>query len=179
MLIDKNRFTAEELRQYENLTAKGRVPESEMHDDERERKSQRENPSPELAEALKRLERLEKLIERSRLADVARKYTALGEDENELAETLGKLKKSDPASYDAYISVLDRSLELAKSSGLFTEIGKSGMSGAGGSVLDKINIAASEFQKSDPSLSRATAVAKAWESHPELAYEYDMEYRAK
>ncbi len=175
MIIDRSKFNAEELKQYEALTAKARVQDDSGGS---ERTKAEKKPVPELAAALKRLERLEKIIEHSQLADIARKYSMLGEDEDELANTLGKLKNTDEASYNAYISALDKSLALVHKSGLFTEIGRSGMGITGGSVLDRIQAAATEIQKSDPALSRTVAIAKAWDSHPELAHEYDMEYRA-
>ncbi len=182
MKIDRNKFTAEELRQYEKLIAKALVQDDPDEDEQSkapENDKENKKPLPELAEALKRLDRLEKIIERSKLSSIARKYSMLGEDEEELTNTLGKLKKSDEASYNAYISVLDKSLDLVQKSGLFTEIGKSGIGVAGCSALDKIQSAASELQKADPKLDRTSAIAKAWDNHPELAYEYDMEYRMR
>ncbi len=174
MIIDRSKFSAEELKQYEALTAKARVPDDSVG---KEGTEAEKKPVPELAAALKRLERLEKIIEHSQLAGIARKYSMLGEDEEELMDTLGKLKNTDEASYNAYIATLDKSLALVHKSGLFAEIGKSGMGIAGGSVLDRIQAAAAEIQKSDPALSRTAAIAKAWDSHPELADEYDLEYR--
>ncbi len=173
MIIDRSKFNAEELKQYEALTAKARV-----QDDSGGKEKTENKPVPELAAALKRLERLEKIIEHSQLAGIARKYSMLGEDEDELANTLGKLKNTDEASYNAYIAALDKSLALVHKSGLFTEIGKSGIGITCGSVLDRIQAAATEIQQSDPALSRTAAIAKAWDSHPELAHEYDLEYRA-
>jgi len=173
MIIDRSKFSAEELKQYEALTAKARV-----QDDSGGKEVTEKKPVPELAAALKRLERLEKIIEHSQLAGIARKYSMLGEDEEKLTDTLGKLRRTDEASYNAYIAALDKSLELVHKSGLFAEIGKSGMGLTGGSVLDRIQAAADEIQRADPKLSRAAAIARAWESHPELAHEYDMDYQA-
>ncbi len=169
MKIDKSRFSKEELSQYEALISKavvGEEPEEEKPGE----------PAPELKAALKRLERLEKIIEHSELADVARKYALLGEDEEELADTLGRLKKSDAASYNAYIAALDKSLSLIQKSGLFSEIGKSGRGFSGSGAVDKIEEAAAALQESDPGLSKVSAVAKAWENHPELIREYEAEY---
>ncbi len=175
MIIDRSKFNAEELKQYEALIAKARVQDGSGG---KEGAEEEKEPVPELAAALKRLERLEKIIEHSQLAGIARKYSMLGEDEEELANTLGKLKNTDEASYNACIAALDKSLALVHKSGLFTEIGKSGMGMTGGSVLDRIQAAATEIQKSDPALSRTSAIAKAWDSNPELAREYDLEYQA-
>ncbi len=135
------------------------------------------SPAPELTAAMERLEKLEKTIERAQFTDIAKKYAILGEKESELADTLYRLQKSDPESYKAYVAILDKQLDLVQKSGLFTEIGKSGSgAGVGGSVIDRIEAAASEIQKSDPSLSRTQAIAKAWDNNPELAIEYDNEY---
>lgn len=131
----------------------------------------------ELKAMRERVEKLEKQYEISQLTHVVKKYAVLGEKENELAETLYALKKSDAAVYNAYVSMLDKQLELVNKSGLFTEIGKSGH-GSGASTLERIETAASEIQKADPSLNRTAAIAKAWENHPELVEEYDAEYNA-
>lgn len=131
-----------------------------------------------LTAALERLANLEKSIEMERCAVVAQKYALLGDDPQTLTQTLYEMKKSNPANYDAYIQVLDKSLDLVQKSGLFDEIGKSG-SGAGSSTLDKINSVATEIRKANPSLSAAAAQAQAWETHPELVEEYDAAYFAQ
>lgn len=205
--IDKSRFTPEELAQYQALLAKASVDpegnEEEMEEDlppvparEPERQPApepepeeevetekcttrtRKSADPALEAALTRLEALEKSAEMKDLTEVAKKYEALGEDTEELAKTLYGLKKSDnPANYDAYIKVLDKSLDLVNKTGIFAEIGKSSRGEEAGSVEAKIEAAASELQKSDPNLSRPQAVAKAWENHPELVAQYEQEYR--
>lgn len=204
--IDKSLFTPEELAQYQSLVAKATINpeenEEEMEEDMPPAPPVRESkpePEPEeeeevetekcysrtrksaadpaLAAALARLDALEKSAEMKELTGVAKKYAALGENEEELAKTLYSLRKSDnPANYDAYITVLDKSLALVEKSGIFAEIGKSGR-GAAGSVEDRIEAAATEIQKSDPSLSREQAVVKAWESNPDLIAEYERDYR--
>ncbi len=196
MKIDKSKFTPEELKQYEALIAKALVdgkekpkpdPVPEKPDigekggegKESEGCAKKSLPAPELTAALERLERLEKVFEMSKCAEVAKKYALLGDDEDELAKNLYNLKKADEASYKAYIAALDKSLELVQKSGLFTEIGKTGTGTSGGTVIDKIKAAASDIQKADPSLNRTAAIAKAWENHPELVQEYDAEYSAK
>lgn len=152
-------------------------PEEEVETEKCDTRT-RKSADPALAAALTRLEALEKSAEMEKLTGVAKKYEALGEDTEELAKTLYGLKKSDnPANYDAYIKVLDKSLDLVNKTGIFAEIGKSSRGDEAGSVEAKIEAAASELQKSDPNLSRPQAVAKAWENHPELVAEYEQEYR--
>lgn len=131
---------------------------------------------PTLAAALARMEQMEKSIEMKSLEELAKKYEPMGEKPAELAAILYGLKKSNPASYDAYFKLLDKNLELFEKSGLFAEIGKSGNRGGGGSVIEKVHAAAAELQKADPAMSHTAALAKAWEAHPELVQEYDAEY---
>lgn len=205
--IDKSLFSPEELAMYQALIAKASVdPEGAQEQMEEEtelppappRAAEPEEPEakkevetekcmtrtrkseadPALTAALERLDALEKSAEMKELTAVAKKYAALGDDEAELVQTLYGLKKSDnPANYDAYIKVLDRSLDLVEKSGIFAEIGKSGRGQGGGSTLDKVEAAATEIQKSDPSLSREQALVKAWDAHPDLLAEYESEYR--
>lgn len=188
--IDKSLFSAEELAQYEALIAKGSVevedevppavepekePEKEVKDEMVE--TAKSAVSPEMTAALERMETLAKSIEMKEYAEIAKKYAPLGENEEELAKSLYEMKKSNEDNYNAYINILDKSLALVEKSGVFTEIGKS-TSGTAGSTVDKIEAAADEIQKSDATISRAEAVAKAWENNPELIAEYDKEYKA-
>lgn len=139
----------------------------------------RKSADPQLTAAMQRLETLEKSIAMNEMVEVAKKYAPLGEKEDELAQTLYDMKKSNEANYKAYIAVLDKSLDLVEKSGIFTEIGKSGAAyGAAGGTLGKIETIAGEIMKSDTSLSREAAIAKAWETNPELIAEYDREYNA-
>ena len=202
--IDKSLFTPEELAMYQALIAKASVdpegaqeqmeeetelppappraaePEAE-EDVETEKcatRTRKSDADPALMAALARLDALEKSAEMKELTGVAKKYAVLGDNEAELVQTLYGLKKSDnPANYDAYIKVLDRSLDLVEKSGIFAEIGKSGRGQGGGSTLDKVEAAATEIQKSDPSLSREAAMVKAWDTHPDLLADYESEYR--
>lgn len=202
--IDKSVFTPEELETYKALIAKATVdPEAAEDEMEKERPefpprkkrvfeeefreededetekscSTKKSADPQLAAALERLETLEKSLAMNEFTEIAKKYAPLGEKEEELAQTLYDLKKSNEANYDAYIAVLDKSLGLVEKSGIFTEIGKSGAAyGAVGGTVGKIETIASEIQKADPAISREAAIAKAWESNPELIAEYEREY---
>ena len=223
MTIDKSRFDAAELAQWNALIAKGMVDpeageeemedekppfpprnpakkacgprkpaqkadpeddgyEDEMYDEEDDGMDKgcrtKKSASPALTAALERLANLEKSAEMKECHDIAKKYAALGEDEDELAQTIYEMKKSNDANYTAYIKALDQSLDIVEKSGLFAEIGKSARGISGGSAVDKIEAAATELQKSDPTMNRADAIAKSWENHPELMAEYDAEYNA-
>lgn len=205
MKIDKSVFTPEELAQYEALIAKAKVdPEADpeeagLTDGELStppKKKPQENPegdgpeekapednvgkkdtSPEMSAALKRLETLEKSIQMKEYTEIAKKYAPLGENVEELAKSLYGMKQTGQENYDAYLSVLDKSLDLVNKSGVFAEIGKSA-AGVGDDVLAKVEAAADDIQKSDTSLDRVQAVAKAWENHPELVAEYELAYQA-
>ncbi len=205
--IDKSVFTPDELNTYKALIAKATVDpeagedemEKEMPEKGKRRpdievefdddhfdddeikgldKSCKKSADPQLAAALNRLETLEKSLAMKEFSEIAKKYAPLGENEEELAKTLYEMKKSNEANYDAYIGILDKSLGLVEKSGIFAEIGKStgGYSVAGGAV-EKVEAIAADIMKSDTSISREHAIAKAWEDHPELVAEYDREYR--
>ena len=193
MKIYKSNFSAEELEQWEALVAKGKVaPEEaqeEMEDDvpavppqkpakKAEVDDMTKSASPELTAALEQLADLKKSIEMKEFTEIAKKYAPLGKKEDELAQTLYDMKKSNPANYDAFISVLDESLGLVEKSGLFTEVGKSFSGNAGGSVQAKVEAKAQEIMKNDPTADYNTAIAKAWED-PALLAEYDSEYFGK
>lgn len=205
--IDKSVFTPDELNTYKALIAKATVDpeagedemEKEMPEKGKRRpdievefdddhfdddeikgldKSCKKSADPQLAAALNRLETLEKSLAMKEFSEIAKKYAPLGENEEELAKTLYEMKKSNEANYDAYIGILDKSLGLVEKSGIFAEIGKSagGYSVAGGAV-EKVEAIAADIMKSDTSISREHAIAKAWVDHPELVAEYDREYR--
>lgn len=203
MKIDKSRFTPDELTTYKALIAKAVVPDDEGMEEEKpdfpprgkvveeeevaveeedteKGCSTRKSADPALTAALERMERLEKSIEMQEFTKIAKRYAALGEDEEELAQTLYDMHKSDPDNYAAYVKILDKSLDMVEKSGLFAEIGKSagGFSSAGGTV-EKVNQIAGDIMKSDPGMSREQAIAKAWTDHPELVAEYDREYKVR
>lgn len=124
---------------------------------------------------------LQKSHDMESMLQVAKKYTLLGKKEEELADTLYAMKKSGAETYDQYIALLDENLALVEKSGLFSEIGKSGNTGAyvGSNPESKIQAAAAELRKSNPDLSQYDAIEKAWEAHPELAEEYEKSYRER
>ncbi len=205
MKIDKSKFSAEELAQYEALIAKATVPEPEGAEpkppkantppaDAKPPKAGTQPPAGDAkpAETQKsandallgtldsvqaRMEQLEKSLEMKELIKTAQKYEIIGEKPEELAKTFYTLKKSDEAGYTAYIAMLDKALALVQKSGLFTEIGKASHDGtAGSNPVEKIQAIAAEIQKADPNLDHISAVNKAWEQHPELVQEYENEY---
>lgn len=201
MKIDKSRFTAEELKQYQALIAKAVVDEEEeymedtMEEEETEKAedemmTEEEDPMkkkktcksaeihPEVKKALEKIESMQKSMEMRELTEVAKKYAVLGEKEDELANTLYDLKKSGEKNYDSYIALLDKQMDMVNKSGMFEEIGKSGHGGVtGGTVESKINSIASDIMKADPNMNYYEAVAKAWDTNPDLLAEYEREFQ--
>ena len=193
MKIYKSNFSAEELAQWEALVAKGAVAPEEAQEEmegyepefppkkpakKAEVEDMEKSASPEIKAALEELQELKKSIEMKDMTEIAKKYAPLGKKEDDLAQTLYDMKKSNEANYNAYVAILDESLAMVQKSGLFAEVGKSagGYSTAGGAVA-KVEAAANEIMKSDASLSRDEAIAKAWIDHPELVREYEAEYK--
>ena len=194
--IDKSVYTPEELATYEALIAKATVdPEAggeDMDDDvpadppKKTKKAEVDNmddtkksaptESPEIKAALEEMRALKKSFEMKEMTEIAKKYAPLGKKEDELAQTLYDMKKSNEANYNSYIAILDESLGIVEKSGLFSEIGKSaGGQGAYGGAVQKAEAKARDIQKSDPNMSWDAAIAKAW-TDPVLAAEYDAEY---
>lgn len=189
MRIDKSLFDAEELATWNALIAKGKVdPEAgaeEMEDDmppappkkteKAEVEDMEKTASPELTAALEQLADLKKSIEMKEFSNIAKKYAPLGKKEDELAQTLYDMKKSNEANYNAFIGILDESLGLVEKTGIFTEIGKSAGGHAVSGAEAKAHVKAQEIMKSAPEMDYDTAIAKAWED-PEIMAEYDAEY---
>lgn len=199
MRIDKSLFDADELATYEALVAKATVDpeaaEEEMEDEvppappkkntkkaevtDMDETKKSDTPAPELQTALDELASLKKSFEMKEMTEVAKKYAPLGKKEDELAQTLYDMKKASPANYDAYIKILDESLDIVNKSGIFAEVGKSaGGQSTANSAVDKADAKAKEIMKSDPNMDYTTAIAKAWED-PDLMAEYDAEYHNK
>lgn len=176
----KRRFFEEEFREKEEDvdTEKGCGTKAEKACDTKK------SADPALTAALARLETLEKSLAMKEMEDVAKRYAPLGEREDELAERLYDMKKSSEENYEAYIEVLDKSLDLVEKSGIFTEIGKSGAAygssyGTASGTVGKVESIASEIRKSNPDMSYETSIAKAWEQNPELIAEYEREYAGR
>lgn len=203
--IDKSKFTAEQLAQYEELLAIGKA---DVDPEAAEKESKEDAPpatppkkpaekaeveevedtkksapaAPEVPDFVKAaIAKSEEFIEqqnRKEMTEIAKKYAILGEKPEELGEKLYNLKKSDKAMYDTCISMLDGQVALIEKSGLFGEVGKSagGYSAASGDAVSKAEAKAREIMKADPSCTYEAAIAKAWVENPDLVAEYDAEY---
>ena len=122
------------------------------------------------------LERLRKSADAAgdrELAEVAKKYEIIGKKADELVPLFKSLKAAGGNAYDQMIAVLDASVTAVEKSGIFSEIGKKGNGEADAwAALEKH---ADEIQKSMPNITRAQAIDKACEQHPELVHEYENE----
>lgn len=189
--IDKSKFTPEELASYEALVAKAAVqddptpsveePAPVMEKAAEETPAQTETGTedaykglnPVVAAELADLRKRADAAELRELTEVAKKYEILGKKPEELASTLKALKVAGGTAYDDMIAVLDSSLDAVEKSGAFSEVGKSGRSGETNDAWKQIEQHAADIQKAAPTLTRAQAIAKACEQHPELVAEYE------
>lgn len=182
--IDKSKLSPEELATLEALTKKAAVDPEEPKDkgepaEPKEGEEEVEKAfKAEMDQLKKNMEALQKQNDMNAMRSIAKKYTILGKSEDELAQTLYTMKKSSEDTYNAYVGLLDENLSMVEKSGLFSEIGKSGVQGnyVGTSAEAKIEKAAEELRKSNPMMNYYDSIEKAWEQHPELAAEYDKAY---
>ena len=135
---------------------------------------------PAVRERLEALEKRAAEAEERELLDVAKKYEIVGEKPEELVKTLKSLKDAGGTAYNDMISVLDRSVAMVEQSGVFSEIGKSFSGNPVASIKksaaeSKIDTIAKGYMEKDSALTYNAALAKAWEDHPELLDEYEVE----
>lgn len=161
MKINKSLLSAEEQAQLEAIIAKAAMDAT--------------TEAEELKKMNDKVEELEKALAMKDMEAVAKGYEILGKDTAELAKSLYAMKQAGPEVYAEYVGALDIAKSERENSGMFTEIGKSRTESDGSAVQAKINAAAAEIMKADPSLSMVSAIAKAWESNPELVKEYEEE----
>lgn len=191
--IDKSKFTAEDMTEWNRLVAKGMVQvdpadgTDHLEDGPAAPAVQKAAPTevqlPDFVKAA--IAKSEAFIEeqqKKEQIEVAKKYDILGQKPEELGPQLYELKKSDEAMYNTVIKTLDGQLALIEKSPMFAEIGKSGHSGGSYNGLSgaeaKVEAKAQELMKADPNMTHTAAIAKAWED-PALAAEYDAEYFGK
>lgn len=165
MRIDKSKFTAEELVQYEALVNKATVQEIE----------QPAQIDPMVKKALDEVADIKKGLMMKQFTETAQKYAVMGKNPEELAKSLYEMNERDPEICKQYIAVLDEGLSMVNKSGMFAEIGKSAH-GTASTAAGKVEGIAKGYMDADPALSYHAAMAKAWENHPELVREYDKEY---
>lgn len=193
MKIDKSKLTPEELAALEAIEKKAGIPDepanepnpvpaatdvnkSEGQTGDNQNTGEEEDIYKGLHPVVKaELERLRKAADQAEereLAEVAKKYEIIGKKTEELIPLFKSLKKAGGNAYEQMIAVLDASVEAVEKSGIFTEIGKKGSNGDV-DAWAAIEKHADEIQKSMPNLTRAQAIDKACEMHPELVHEYE------
>lgn len=109
----------------------------------------------------------------------AKEFDALpGTTPDALAPVLKSLAAALPKEqYDALENVLKGANEAIKTGKAFDEIGKSGNGNTAGSAYAKIEKAADDIMKANPNLTKAQAIDKAMDAHPDLVAEYRKEVR--
>ena len=192
--IDKDKLTDEEKKQLEAIVNKAGITKPEDDNgkddnkDDKDVKKIKDEPinhdpediykglHPAVAAELKSLRKARDESEEREITAIAKKYEVIGKKSEELVPTLKGLKAAGGTAYQDMIGVLDMAVEAVEKSGAFTEIGKSGHSDVSGSTaIAKARAIADEIKKSNPTMSDTEAMAKTWETHPELMEDYDNE----
>lgn len=120
---------------------------------------------------------LQKRFDMQELTEIAKKYEAIGENPDELAETLYDMKQAGDGIYKSYLNNLDKTLALYEKSSVFGEIGKSFSGNSENDPEGKIEQIAKSYMEANPAMNYIDAKAKAWSDHPELAFEYEQNRR--
>ena len=194
--IDKSKMTPEEVTAYEEIVKKYAVDEPEENPEtdpvsqettvdkskEEAPAAQEEPVESEIVKALKaQIEEARKSIDAMKdaaltkeVTEVAKKYVPLGKKVEELVPVLKQMKGAGEELYTSYITALDQQLELQKSSGIFTEFGKSTTGDASGDP-EKMWIAkAKELQKTKPDLTLQQAMDEVALNDDELRAQIDQ-----
>lgn len=113
----------------------------------------------------KKLEEHLNAAEEAQMRKDLMKYELLGEDSNELFQTLKAAKQK--GLYDQIIKLLDKN--LAAQSQLFEEIGKTGAYAANDprTQIEKI---AADYRQNDPTLGYRQSIDKAFVNNPNLVF---------
>lgn len=134
---------------------------------------------PTVKAEIEALRKYREAAENKEFMEVAKRYEIIGKKPEELASVLKSLRNAGGTAYDDMISTLDSMVAMADSSGVFSEIGKSGRGSTGmvtkGKAESRVESIAKGYIEKDPSLSYTDAVAKAWENNPDLLVSYEDE----
>lgn len=130
---------------------------------------------PAVKEELLALRKFREEQENRELYEVAKKYEVIGKKPEELVPMLKRVKAAGGSAYNDMLAVLDASVESFEKSSAFKEVGSNGHSTGGNTAIAKAKAVADEIKKSNPGMTEEQAMAKAWETHPELIEEYDSE----
>lgn len=161
--------------------------EGKQEDKEVEKKAKEEEIfkglSPEAVEIVKQAqktaeeakEELAKSADAKALSDevtLAKGFTHLGQDYDEVGKALHELKKAGQTkAYDSMVKALTAANEQAKQANIFKTYGRGGVD----SDSDAINKRAKELMGGEDKITKEQAIAKAYEENPE---KYEEELRA-
>lgn len=189
MKIDKSKLTPEELAILEEIEKKAGIQEEPktdpVEDVTKGATGEEEKPAaegeegediykglhPAVKEELERLRKSADAAEERELQEIAKKYEIIGKKAEELVPLFKGLKAAGGNAYDQMIAVLDASVTAVEKSGVFEEIGKKGNGES--DAWAAIEKHADVIQKSMPDLTRAQAIDKACQMHPDLVHEYE------
>ena len=173
MKFNTEAMTPEELAQYEDL-AKRFGSEDDTNNQPAENDGDiYKGLNPAVKAEIESLRKYREEAEQREMLQIAKKYELLGKKPEELAKSLMAMKAAGGTAYNDMIAVLDSSLEAVEKSGTFSEIGKRGTSGSNNDAWSKIETAASEIQKSKPTMTWADAIDQACMQHPDLLEAYE------
>ena len=191
--IDKSKFDAEQLAQYEALVAIGKsevpsveppapaTPTVETPVVEKSEPAEFKIPAF-ILDAVAKSDKYIEDQEKKAMVELAKKYEILDLKPDELGVELYEMKKSNESSYNTCISILDKQLTMIEKSGVLGEIGKSGNAGGHYSGLTgaeaKAEAKAQEIMKAAPNITYTEAKAMAWDD-PAIAAEYESEYNGR
>jgi len=95
---------------------------------------------------------------------LARRYEILGQKSEELAPLLKSVNEQNKPIYDKLIAALDKALDVAEQSKLFTTVGKRG----GQAQSNDIQKYAAAIRQQNPTFTFRQALDAAYRQHPEL-----------
>lgn len=193
--IDKSKMTPEEVAAYDEIIKKYAVdepdgnPEADPVPEEVVDKSKEDAPAAQeepvesdIVKALKaQIEETRKSLDAMKdealnkeMTEVAKKYIPLGKKVEDLVPVLKQMKAGGEDLYNNYVALLDQQLDIQKSSGIFTEIGKSTTGDATGDPQKMWITKAKELMKTKPGLSLAQAMDEVALNDDELRAQIDQ-----
>lgn len=148
------------------LKAQDEAHEAEVERIRKEADDQRSEVEKTAAAALAKADQIEDALK-------SREYVAKAEALGESGEEFGPVLKSIAAAVDAETfekleSVIKANHERAVTAGIYEEIGKSGHGAGGSDAAAQLDVKADDIRKSDSSLTKEQALAKAYKDNPEL-----------
>ena len=194
--IDKSKMTPEEVTAYEEIVKKYAVDEPEedpatdpVPQETNVDKSKEGAPAAqeepveseilkslkaEIEETRKSLNAMKDEALTNEMTEVAKKYVPLGKKVEELVPVLKQMKAGGEELYSNYVALLDQQLDIQKSSGIFSEIGKSTTGDASGDP-EKMWIAkARELMKNRSDLTLQQAMDEVALNDDELRAQIDQ-----